>query len=141
MVVRVVSAPPAEGVEGSLGVGRVGLDVPVEELEGAFILLLLLACGGVGSGVLQSGREGLGEGVEVRPARMGQEGLEVLLGRAAEAGVLPLQLPVHLEGRRRVSVAVGDEGCAVVAVHDGQGFGQGVQRPRAKGARRSLWDG
>lgn len=134
VVVRVVGgalAPSAEGVEGSLGVGRVGFYVPVEELEGAFLLLGLLlllllrrlACGGVGSDVLQSGREGPGEGVEVRPARMGQQGLE-------------------LEGRRRAGVAAGDEeGRAVVAVHDGQGFGHGVQRARAEGAGRSLWDG
>lgn len=123
-----IAPPPPEGVEGPRGVGRVGRHVAIEELQGFHL------AGGVGSGDLQGGREGLGECVGLGSARMGLQRLEVLGGRAAEAGVLPLELPVHLQGRRRVGTPREEE----VSVEDGGGFRQGIQHARTQGARRVL---
>ena len=65
-----IGPTPVEGVECSIGLGRVGRDVSVEEVKGVSLL-----AGGMRSEVLQSERNGLGGCVESGTTRMGSKGL------------------------------------------------------------------
>ena len=131
---RIENVPtPPEGVQRPDGVGRVGRDVLMEELKGAFL------AGGMSSGVLQGGHYGVGGCVELCTAWMGPKRLQVFCGRLAEESIVIFEMPVHLVVRRMG--VVGDKGWAEVPTEDGEGFGQGTKHPDSKRTRPLLGKG